>query len=62
MAYLTESEGMKMLFAQDVHSPLHSDLKSNPEDYRRSLESMLVSEGDVKNFPIDPKGFAVSSL
>ena len=28
MVYLTESEGMKVLFGQDVHGPIHPDLKN----------------------------------
>jgi glyoxylase-like metal-dependent hydrolase (beta-lactamase superfamily II) len=47
MVYLTESAGMKVLFAQDVHGPLHWDLKSNQEDYRRSLKLILSLEADI---------------
>ena len=47
MVYLTESEGRRVLFAQDVHGPLHSDLKSNKEDYQRSLELILFLEADI---------------
>ena len=47
MVYLTESEGMKILFGQDVHGPIHPDLKSNAEDYQGSLELMLSLEADV---------------
>ena len=47
MVYLTESAGMKVLFAQDVHGPLHWDLKSNQEDYRRSLKLLLSLEADI---------------
>ncbi len=47
MVYLTESEGMKVLFAQDVHGPIHPDLKSNGEDYQRSLELMISLEADI---------------
>ena len=47
MVYLTESEGMKVLFGQDVHGPIHPDLKSNEEDYQRSLELMLSLEADI---------------
>ena len=47
MVYLTESEGMKVLFGQDVHGPIHPDLKSNAEDYQRSLELMLSLEADI---------------
>ena len=47
MVYLTESDGMKVLFAQDVHGPIHPDLRSNEEDYQRSLELMLSLEVDI---------------
>jgi glyoxylase-like metal-dependent hydrolase (beta-lactamase superfamily II) len=47
MVYFTESEGLKVLFAQDVHGPLHPDLKSNQGDYRRSLELLLALEADI---------------
>jgi glyoxylase-like metal-dependent hydrolase (beta-lactamase superfamily II) len=47
MVYLTESEGMKVLFAQDVHGPLHPDLRSNAADYRRSLELILSLEANI---------------
>jgi glyoxylase-like metal-dependent hydrolase (beta-lactamase superfamily II) len=47
MVYFTESENLKVLFAQDVHGPLHPDLKSNQEDYRRSLEFLLALEADI---------------
>jgi glyoxylase-like metal-dependent hydrolase (beta-lactamase superfamily II) len=47
MVYLTESENMKVLFAQDVHGPLHPDLQSNSQDYQRSLQLMLSLEADI---------------
>jgi glyoxylase-like metal-dependent hydrolase (beta-lactamase superfamily II) len=47
VVYATESEGLKILFAQDVHGPLHPDLKSDAADYRRSLELLLALEADV---------------
>ncbi len=47
MVYLTESEGMKILFGQDIHGPLHPDLRSNAEDYQRSLELMLSLDADI---------------
>jgi glyoxylase-like metal-dependent hydrolase (beta-lactamase superfamily II) len=46
MVYLTESEGLKILFGQDVHGPIHPDLKSNEKDYQRSLELVLSLEAD----------------
>jgi glyoxylase-like metal-dependent hydrolase (beta-lactamase superfamily II) len=47
MIYLTKSEGKKVLFAQDVHGPIHPDLKSNASDYQRSLKLMLDLEADI---------------
>ena len=47
MVYMTESEGMKILFGQDIHGPLHPDLRSNTKDYQRSLELMVSLEADI---------------
>ena len=47
MVYLVESEGLKVLFGQDVHGPIHHDLKSNTEDYQRSLKLMLSLDADI---------------
>ncbi|MBN2126670.1 MAG: MBL fold metallo-hydrolase [Deltaproteobacteria bacterium] len=47
LVYLTESEGWKVLFAQDVHGPINEMLLSNREDYRRSLEVMISLEADI---------------
>jgi glyoxylase-like metal-dependent hydrolase (beta-lactamase superfamily II) len=47
LVYLTESAGLKVLFAQDVHGPLHPDLRSNPGDYQRSLALLLSLEADI---------------
>ncbi len=47
MVYLTESENLKILFAQDVHGPLHPDLRSNPRDYQHSLQLLLSLEADI---------------
>jgi glyoxylase-like metal-dependent hydrolase (beta-lactamase superfamily II) len=47
MVYLTESAGMKILFGQDVHGPIHPDLQSNVEDYQRSLALMISLEADI---------------
>ncbi len=45
--YMMESEGLKVLFGQDVHGPLHPSLLSNREDYRRSLQLLLELEADI---------------
>jgi len=47
VVYLTESDGQRVLFAQDVHGPLHPDLRSNEADYRRSLKKMLALAPDI---------------
>jgi len=47
MVYVTESEGIKVLFGQDIHGPIHESLLSNREDYRRSLNLLLSLEADV---------------
>ena len=47
MVYLTESEGLKVLFGQDVHGPLDSSLLSNREDYIRSLNLLLSLDADI---------------
>ena len=44
---MMESEGLKVLFGQDVHGPLHPSLLSNREDYRRSLQLLLELEADI---------------
>jgi glyoxylase-like metal-dependent hydrolase (beta-lactamase superfamily II) len=47
MVYLVESEGQRVLFAQDVHGPLHPSLLSNREDYILSLELLLSLDADI---------------
>jgi glyoxylase-like metal-dependent hydrolase (beta-lactamase superfamily II) len=47
LVYLVESEGLKVLFGQDVHGPIHPDLKSNLADYQRSLDLLLSLEADI---------------
>ena len=47
VAYLVESQGRKVLFAQDVHGPLHPSLLSNATDYRKSLQRLLELDADV---------------
>lgn len=47
LVYVTTSEGLKVLFAQDVHGPLHPDLLSDPQDYRESLRRLVAMEADV---------------
>lgn len=47
LVYVTESEGLKILFGQDVHGPLDAGLLSNRDDYRRSLKLLLSLQADV---------------
>ena len=47
VVYLVESDGQKVLFAQDVHGPLDPSLLSNRGDYLRSLETMLETGPDI---------------
>ncbi len=47
VVYLAESDGLKVLFGQDVHGPIHPSLLSNREDYLQSLKLMLTLEADV---------------
>lgn len=47
VVYLLESEGLKVLFGQDVHGPLHPSLKSDRKAYRRSLERLIDLQADV---------------
>lgn len=47
LVYVTESEGLKILFGQDVHGPLDASLLSDREDYRRSLRLLLTLQADV---------------
>jgi len=47
VAYLAESEGLRVLFGQDVHGPIHPSLRSNLRHYRNSLELLLSLEADI---------------
>ena len=47
VVYVMESEGYKVLFAQDVHGPLDPSLLSDREDYMRSLKLLLSLEADI---------------
>lgn len=47
VVYVTESEGLKVLFGQDIHGPLDASLLSNRDDYRRSLKRLLSLQADV---------------
>jgi glyoxylase-like metal-dependent hydrolase (beta-lactamase superfamily II) len=45
--YVMESQGLKVLFGQDVHGPVVPSLLSNRDDYRRSLHLLLDLEADI---------------
>jgi glyoxylase-like metal-dependent hydrolase (beta-lactamase superfamily II) len=47
VVYLTESDGYKILFGQDVHGPLAPVLKSNRKDYMESLKKMISLNADI---------------
>jgi glyoxylase-like metal-dependent hydrolase (beta-lactamase superfamily II) len=47
VVYLIESQGLKVLFGQDVHGPINESLLSNREDYLQSLQLMLSLEADI---------------
>jgi len=47
VVYLTESEGLWVLFAQDVHGPLDPMLRSNRDNYLHSLEHLISLEADI---------------
>jgi glyoxylase-like metal-dependent hydrolase (beta-lactamase superfamily II) len=47
LVYVTESDGQKVLFGQDIHGPLDSELLSNRRDYMASLKQLLTLEADI---------------
>lgn len=47
LAYLVESAGQRVVFAQDVHGPLHPSLLSNRADYQASLGKLAALEADI---------------
>jgi len=47
LVYVMESEGLKVLFGQDVHGPIHPSLLSKREDYIRSLNLMISLQADI---------------
>ena len=47
VVYEVESDGFKVLFAQDVHGPLDPSLLSDRKDYLRSLKLLLSLEVDI---------------
>jgi len=47
VAYTTVIDGRLILFGQDVHGPLHSQLLSDEEQYLDSLARLLTLEADL---------------
>jgi glyoxylase-like metal-dependent hydrolase (beta-lactamase superfamily II) len=47
VVYLVESDGMRVLFGQDVHGPLHDDFASDRRAYQKSLLKMVELEADI---------------
>lgn len=47
VVYVTESQGLKVLFGQDVHGPLDASLLSNREEYLKSLDLLLSLKADL---------------
>ena len=47
LVYEVESDGFKVLFAQDVHGPLDPSLLSDRDDYMQSLKLLLSLEADI---------------
>ncbi|MEN6439897.1 MAG: MBL fold metallo-hydrolase [Syntrophobacter sp.] len=45
--YLTESDGLRVLFAHDVHGPLDPSFLSNAGDYHASLGMLLEIRADI---------------
>ncbi|HRZ29088.1 MAG TPA: MBL fold metallo-hydrolase [Spirochaetota bacterium] len=46
-ALTVRSDGLLVLFGQDVHGPLNDSLLSNRNDYIRSLEFLISLEADI---------------
>lgn len=47
LAFIMESEGMKVLFGQDVHGPLDPSLLSDRAKYVQSLKLLISLEADI---------------
>jgi glyoxylase-like metal-dependent hydrolase (beta-lactamase superfamily II) len=47
LVYLMESEGLKVLFGQDVHGPFHDGLRSSRGKYVQSLNLMISLQADI---------------
>ncbi len=47
VVYTTEVDGELIIFGQDVHGPIHSELLSDEKQYLDSLTELLNLDGDV---------------
>ena len=47
VAYTTEIDGQLILFGQDIHGPIHSDLLSDEKQYQASLARLVALEADL---------------
>jgi glyoxylase-like metal-dependent hydrolase (beta-lactamase superfamily II) len=47
VVYITEIDGQLVLFGQDVHGPIRSELLSDEKDYLDSLDRLLNLEADL---------------
>jgi len=47
LVYLAESQGLQVLFGQDVHGPLDASFHSNRKDYQESLKLLMSLEADI---------------
>lgn len=47
LIYATEIDGQKVVFGQDIHGPIHAELKSDRNQYQASLKKLLTLEPDL---------------
>ncbi len=47
VVYIIDSEGVKVLFGQDVHGPINPLILSNHDDYQQSLKLLISLEADI---------------
>ena len=47
VVYVAESQGLKVLFGQDIHGPLDAGILSNREDYLQSLDLLVSLKADI---------------
>ncbi|MBU0992289.1 MAG: hypothetical protein KJ737_07320 [Proteobacteria bacterium] len=45
--FVAESDGLKVLFSQDIHGPIHPELLSVSEDYLESLQEIRSLNADI---------------